>query len=98
MSDSPKPKSQKQQKLSLENLIDGPTVVLSDDDRSVSAASKSPSYREGKRAFTAWAKKDAYKALKNMATDKDTTVQALLEEGMDLVFEKYGYAQIARKP
>ena len=38
-----------------------------------------PSYREGKRAFTAWAPTEAYRQLKRMAADRDTTVQALLE-------------------
>lgn len=55
-----------------------------------------PAYRENKRAFTAWANTDAYRQLKRMAADRDTTIQALLEEGMDLVFHKYGYDQIAR--
>ena len=58
--------------------------------------SSKPSYREGKRAFTAWAHADAYKQLKHLATDRETTVQALLEEGMDMVFQKYGYDKIAR--
>lgn len=61
------------------------------------AKAPKPSYREGKRAFTAWAPTEAYRQLKRMAADRDTTVQALLEEGMDLVFAKYGYDQIARQ-
>ena len=50
-----------------------------------------PSYRENKRAFTAWAHTSCYKELKLLAVNRETTVQALLEEGMDMVFRKYGY-------
>lgn len=60
------------------------------------AAPKKPAYRDGKRAFTAWANIDAYNQLRHLAIDRGMTVQALLEEGMDLLFERYGYDQIAR--
>jgi hypothetical protein len=50
-----------------------------------------PGYRENKRAFTAWAHTACYKELKLLAVNKETTIQALLEEGMDMVFRKYGY-------
>lgn len=66
-------------------------------DPEAPATTGKPSYCEGKRAFTAWAKIEAYRQLKRLAVEKDTIVQALLEEGMDLVFERHGYPQIARK-
>ena len=51
--------------------------------------------REGKRAFTAYLYADAYKQLKRMAVDHDTTIQAFLEEAIDLVFVKNGADPIA---
>ncbi|WP_336491531.1 ribbon-helix-helix domain-containing protein [Methylobacterium nigriterrae] len=79
--------------LSLDSLITEPKAP---EPVAEPAAPKKAAYRIGKRAFTAWANKEAYRQLKHLATDRDTTIQALLEEGMDLVFEKYGYEQIAR--
>jgi hypothetical protein len=62
----------------------------------VEARGKKPAYRAGKRAFTAWANEEAYAQLRHMAIDRKTTVQALLEEGMDLLFRAHGYSEIAR--
>lgn len=89
-------------KLSLDSLVEPeitPEAVKAHPDedpgafRTVHQPTKcsKPSYRENKRAFTAWAHTACYKELKLLAVNKETTIQALLEEGMDMVFRKYGY-------
>ena len=88
-----------QKKLSLDSLVaDPPPKAAPELGGTVEKhAPKKPEYRANKRAFTAWARNDAYDQLKMLAIIRKTTVQALLEEGMDMVFEKYGYDQIAKK-
>jgi hypothetical protein len=63
----------------------------------VEPRSTKPAYREGKRAFTAYTDIERYRTLKRMAADLDSTVQALLDEGMDLVAQKYGYTMPVKR-
>lgn len=76
--------------------VEAQSPKVEPEARPATSAPRKPAYRSGKRAFTAWANEAAYDQLRHMAIDKRTTIQALLEEGMDLVFHKYGYGEIAR--
>jgi hypothetical protein len=51
--------------------------------------------RDGTRAITAHADPVVSKQLRQLALDEDTNVQALVLEGLNLLFEKYGKPQIA---
>lgn len=51
--------------------------------------------REGKRNATAYLEAEAFQQLKLIAVREDTTVQALLLEGINEVFAKRGLSRIA---
>jgi hypothetical protein len=51
--------------------------------------------RDGTRAITAHADPAVSKQIRQLALDEDTSVQALVHEGLNLLFEKYGKPQIA---
>jgi len=58
-----------------------------------SAAETPPSYpkhRQGKKALIAYFSPDVSKALRQMALDEDTTMQALLGEAIDLLMRDRG--------
>jgi len=46
--------------------------------------------REGKKALIGYFTRDVSKALARMAIDEDTTMQALVGEGIDLLMENRG--------
>lgn len=50
--------------------------------------------REGKRVATVYLEKEALKALQRIALDEDTTLQALLVEGINAVFQARGLSRI----
>jgi hypothetical protein len=58
------------------------------------AAETSP-YRAGRVLIAGHFAPEAQKALKMIAVEEDTTVQALLAEGIDMVFAKRGKPEIA---
>ena len=51
--------------------------------------------REGKRVATVYLEREALKQLSRIALDEDTTVQALLVEGINAVFQARGLSRIA---
>jgi hypothetical protein len=51
--------------------------------------------RDGTRAITAHADPAVSKQIRQLALDEDTSVQALVHEALNLLFEKYGRPQIA---
>lgn len=51
--------------------------------------------REGKRVATVYLEPEALRQLKRAAFDEDKTVQELLVEGVNAVFEKRGLSRIA---
>lgn len=52
--------------------------------------------RIGKTSFTVHVKEEAHQAWKALAVEQKTTVQALTELAMDLVFEKFGKPPMAQ--
>jgi len=53
--------------------------------------------RAGKRPFTAYADETRYRELKKLAAANDTTIQELIERGMDYVFREHGLDKFVRK-
>lgn len=51
--------------------------------------------REGKRVATVYLEPEALRQLKRVSFDEETTVQELLVEGVNAVFEKRGLSRIA---
>ena len=51
--------------------------------------------REGKRVATVYLEPEALRQLKRIAFDEERTVQDLLLEGVNAVFEKRGHSRIA---
>ncbi len=51
--------------------------------------------REGKRVATVYLEPEALRQLKQAAIDEDRTVQELLVEGVNAVFERRGLSRIA---
>ncbi|TVR07899.1 MAG: hypothetical protein EA385_11520 [Salinarimonadaceae bacterium] len=51
--------------------------------------------REGKRVATVYLEPEALRQLKHVSFDEETTVQELLVEGVNAVFEKRGLSRIA---
>ena len=52
------------------------------------------STRQGKRVATVYLEAEALKQLKQLALDEDTTIQELLVEGVNAVFEKRGRSRL----
>ena len=51
--------------------------------------------REGKRVATVYLEPEALRQLKRIGFDEERTVQELLIEGVNAVFEKRGFSRIA---
>lgn len=51
--------------------------------------------REGKRVATCYLEREALRQLQQIALDEETTIQALLVEGVNAVFQKRGHSRIA---
>jgi hypothetical protein len=54
-----------------------------------------PPSRQGKKAITGYFDAAVSRQLKQLALDRDTTIQALLSEGLNELFIKYGRNPIA---
>lgn len=54
-----------------------------------------PPSRQGKKAITGYFDPAVSRQLRQLALDKDTTIQALLSEGLNELFIKYGKSPIA---
>ncbi len=51
--------------------------------------------REGKRVATVYLEREALRQLQKIAFENETTIQALLVEGINAVFERRGLSRIA---
>lgn len=51
--------------------------------------------REGKRVATCYLEREALRQLQKIAFDEETTIQALLVEGVNAVFQARGLSRIA---
>ncbi len=62
-----------------------------------SSASRYPKAktREGKRVATVYLDREALRQLQKIGFDEETTIQALLVEGVNAVFERRGLSRIA---
>ena len=58
------------------------------------SSARAPS-REGKRAVTTYVSLVAYKQIRQLSLDTETSVQDLCREGLNLMFKKYKLDQIA---
>ena len=72
----------------------------SDQKISLVDTSKKPktSYREGRVLVAGHFAQEVQTQLKMIAAEKRTTVQALLAEGINMVFAKYGKPEVADLP
>jgi hypothetical protein len=51
--------------------------------------------RKGQRAMSCWVSPETFRQAALLCAEQDKSVQALLEEALDLVFDKYGVQRIA---
>jgi hypothetical protein len=68
-----------------------PTVPAADPNRKYPIAKT----REGKRVATVYLEREALRQLQKIAFDEETTMQALLVEGINAVFQARGLSRIA---
>lgn len=61
------------------------------------AAPRPPS-REGRKGVAFWVDPAAARQLRLIAADEDRTVQSLMEEALDLLFQARGRHRLARAP
>ena len=89
----------KREALKRELEKEGGRAVAADLDGTEIKASASgyvpPPSRRGKVAFAIHVLPSVRAQMKALAAERGTTVQALVEEGMNMVFEKYGKKSIA---
>jgi hypothetical protein len=64
-------------------------------DASAQTATKRPSSRAGKRVLSVYLDPLAWKQLRQLALDADTSTQALGEEAINLLFAKHGINRTA---
>lgn len=77
----------KTQELPVENE---PTKIATVPADRQNPSSRRPPSREGKRAFTIYVDPLAWKQIRQLALDTDSTAQALGEEAVNLLFAKHG--------
>jgi hypothetical protein len=93
------------------SLFSVPTTVKAEIETSPAAADPTPAAaiepeaqtrkypvaktREGRRAATVYLDKEALRQLQKIAFDEETTIQALLAEGVNGVFAARGLSRIA---
>jgi hypothetical protein len=66
-----------------------PALPVNENQRDMSADKRPPS-RAGKRVLSVYLDPLAWKQLRQLALDTDTTTQALGEEAVNLLFTKHG--------
>ena len=64
-------------------------LPVNENDREISSG-KRPTSRAGKRVLSVYLDPLAWKQLRQLALDTDTTTQALGEEAVNLLFAKHG--------
>ena len=65
------------------------------EEASTAAAGPQSASRLGKKAVTVYYSKAAHQQLKHLAVDRETTLQALHEEAVNLLFETHSKPPIA---
>ena len=65
-------------------------LPVNENERDDQTADKRPSSRAGKRVLSVYLDPLAWKQLRQLALDTDTTTQALGEEAVNLLFTKHG--------
>ncbi|HSH77234.1 MAG TPA: ribbon-helix-helix domain-containing protein [Herpetosiphonaceae bacterium] len=83
-----------------QELTPGPVVPISPLAPAEAAEAAPRKYpvaktREGKRVATVYLEKEALRQLQKLAFDEETTLQALLVEGVNSVFAARGLSRIA---
>lgn len=78
-----------------EPVIEAPPVASVSEPESAGRKYPLAKTREGKRVATVYLEPEALRQLKRAAFDEDKTVQELLVEGVNAVFEKRGLSRIA---
>ena len=72
-----------------------PSPALEEADRGSARKYPVAKTREGKRVATVYLEKEALRQLQKLAFDEETTLQALLVEGINSVFTARGLSRIA---
>ena len=72
-----------------------PTLVASAEPEAQGRKYPVAKAREGRRAATVYLDKEALRQLQKIAFDEETTIQALLAEGVNSVFAARGLSRIA---
>jgi hypothetical protein len=62
------------------------------------AAQARPPSRAGRKGVAFWVDPDAGRQLRVLAATEDRTVQSLMEEALDLLFQNRGRYRLARPP
>lgn len=75
--------------------LDAPAMPASEPPEPAERTSKIAKARQGKRAVMAFVSPEAFKQLKILMAHEDRTVQDVVVEGLNLVFEKRGMNRIA---
>lgn len=72
-----------------------PAAAVLTNETSVETISKRPPSREGKRVLSVYLPPEAWKQLRMLAVNLETTTQGLGEEAVNLLFEKHRLNRIA---
>ena len=78
-----------------ERVVEMPTKTQSMTESESKTRTKQPPSRQGKKAITGHFEPAVSRQLKQIALDRDTTVQALLAEALNDLFVKYKQKPIA---
>lgn len=70
-------------------------VAFQEEKKEITTSKHYRPSRDGTKAITAHADPAVSKQLRQLALDEDTSVQSLVHEALNLLFEKYGLVQIA---
>ena len=73
-----------------------PTVAPTHTPKPQAKLNNQPGSRSGKKAISGFFEKEVAKQLKVLAAQNDRTLQGLMGEALNLLFEKYGVDAIAQ--
>ena len=71
-------------------IIEEPAAAVTESAVETTNVPRRPPSRAGKRVLSVYLDPLAWKQLRQLALDTDTTTQALGEEAVNLLFEKHG--------